>query len=136
MAKKRMKMLLRTCWAFAGLILSAPAFLPPLAGTIAFFAISLMSGASVSRLLAVLWDEPRGTAWISVAVLYCVYWVCVGTLVVQFVLNKELSTVVTSIVAIVMVSTLVALQPWHDPGVLQGLPIRSIPFHPSHRPTS
>ena len=112
-----MKMFFRGCWAFAGLILSAPAFLPPLGWAIAVWGIGLSHGVSVPHLLAVVWHEPRGFAVMSVAVLYCVYWTCVSLLVVQFVLDLELALVPVAIVVVAMVSTLVALQPWHDPGV-------------------
>ena len=112
-----MKTFLRACWAFAGLILSAPAFLPPLAGAIAFLAIGGLSGNSLPRMLAVLWEQPHGSAWFAIAALYGVYWACVGFLVVQFVFDKELSLVPLAIVAVVIASVLVALKPWHDPGV-------------------
>ena len=112
---KGTKIVLRAAWAFAGLILSAPAFLPPLAGVIAFVGISVLtSGASFSRMFMVIWDQPNGAAWFSVAALYGVYWICIACLVVQFVLDKDLATVPLAIVAILMASTLVALQPWHD----------------------
>ena len=112
---KGTKIVLRAAWAFAGLILSAPAFLPPLAGVIALFAINLFTAdKSFSHVIAIVWDEPHGAAVFSVAALYGMYWICIACLVVQFVFDLDLAVVPLAIVAIIMASTLVALQPWHD----------------------
>lgn len=111
------KTVLRAGWACAGLVLSAPAFLPPLAGAVALLAMGAMSGTSFTHVVAHLWRDPRGFAWLSVAVIYAVYWACVGFLVVQFVRGKEWSAVPLAIVATAMATTLVALQPWHAPNV-------------------
>jgi len=114
---KGTQIVLRAAWAFAGLILSAPAFLPPLVGVSTGLVLATaVSGSSFSHALVVLWELPRGAAFFSIAAIYGAYWICIAFLVVQFVLDKDLAAVPLSIVAIIMASTLVALQPWHDPG--------------------
>ncbi len=112
---KGTKIVLRAAWAFAGLILSAPAFLPPLAGVATGIFIGMFSGGSFTLLAHAILFQPERTAWASVIAIYCAYWGCTGFLVVQFVLDKDLATVPLALVAIIMASTLVALQPWHDP---------------------
>jgi len=108
-----MNALLRVVWAFFGLVLSVPAFLPPLAGAIAVVAIGGLSGDSPSQMLHSILLLPQRSALLFTTVLYAVYWACVGVLVVQFVLKKELWMVPLAVVAVGMASALVALQPWH-----------------------
>jgi hypothetical protein len=112
-----MNLFLRASWAFAGLVLSLPAFMPPIAYAAAAFGIAVLSGATPERFLLALWHQPRGAALLSVVGMFCVYWLCAGLLVAQFVLGKTLSLVPLAIVAVLMASTLVATRPWHDAGV-------------------
>jgi hypothetical protein len=112
-----MNLVLRASWAFAGLVLSLPAFLPPVAYAAAGFGIAVLSGSTPTGFLAALWRQPAGSALLSVAVMFCVYWLCAGFLVAQFVLRKKLSLVPLAIVAVLMASTLVATRPWHATSV-------------------
>ena len=112
-----MNLILRASWAVAGLILSLPAFMPPVAYAAAGIGIAALSGSTPKHFVAALWRQPGGSALLSVAVMFCVYWLCAGFLVAQFVLRKKLSLVPLAIVAVLMSSTLVATRPWHDAGV-------------------
>ena len=111
-----MNFILRASWAVAGLILSVPAFMPPVAFAAAAVGFAVLSGATPGRFLLAIWHLPRGAAMLSVAVIFFVYWLCAGFLVTQFVFGKKLSLVPLAIVAVLMPSTLVATRPWHDAG--------------------
>ena len=112
-----MNFILRASWAVAGLILSVPAFMPPVAFAAAAFGFAVLSGATPERFLLAIWHQPRGAAMLSVIVMFFVYWLCAGILVAQFVFGRKLSLVPLAIVAVLMASTLVATRPWHDAGV-------------------
>lgn len=107
----------RISWALAGLVLSAPAFLPPLAVAAAVAGLVIASGMQPARFVARLWSSPEGRAMLELCAVYLMYWLCVGLIVTQFVRKKSLSIVPLSVVAVVMVSVLIATTPWRNSAV-------------------
>lgn len=106
-------MFLRAMWAVIGLFLSLPAIAPPLAGAIMLVAIVSLTGGPFFQRLFAVWHQPVILLFLALSALFCLYWLCVGWLVIQFVRGRELSSVALGIVTITIVGTLAFARPWH-----------------------
>jgi hypothetical protein len=105
----------RLLWVLAGFFVSLPAFGPPLAGFIALWAVVSMSSGSFLPGVAAHRSDPAVHGLIVAASIYCVYWLSVAWMVVQFLLRRELSAIPLFLVSVIAVSAVVALQPWQAP---------------------
>lgn len=103
----------RAAWTAFGLVLSVPAFLPPLLRAMVALGI-VVSTVDVSTVAAfhLLWRHPMARPMFWAGGLYAVYWGSIGWLMVQFVWGCELSAVALSAAAVIAISALAALQPW------------------------
>lgn len=113
MKKNSVRAIGRLLWAMAGLLISLPAFGPPLAGFIALWAIVAMSSGTFIAGIAAHRSDPDIHWLIVAATIYCVYWLSATWIVAQFLLRRELSAIPLFLVTVIAVSALVVLKPWH-----------------------
>ena len=114
MKKNTVRAMGRMLWATFGFFISLPAFGPPLAGSIALWAIATMSSGTFFAGIMAHRSDPDIHRLIVAATIYCVYWLCATWMIAQFLLRRELSALPLFLVTVIAVSAMLVFKPWHE----------------------